>query len=49
MKLEQRHWTVGKGWTPAGPELAGAADLVFVIGETSLLKQINLLDQIQGV
>mgnify|MGYP001606160659 CR=1 FL=1 len=48
MKLEQRHWTVGKGWTPAGPELAGAADLVFVFGETSLLKQKNLLDQIQG-
>jgi hypothetical protein len=48
MKIEQTKWTEAKGWVPAQPgKLGDAAQLIFLFGSTSLLKQGRYLDTIK--
>lgn len=48
MKIEQTRWTKGKGWepTPLG-ELSNSAQLVFLFGSTSLLKDSSRIDLVR--
>jgi len=49
MHVTQRRWTAAQGWIPTPPEpAASAADLVFVFGATSLLRQPGALDPIRA-
>lgn len=48
MKIEQFRWTEGKGWEPAQPgELSNSAQLVFLFGSTSLLKDSSRIDLVR--
>ncbi len=48
MKTEQTRWTQGSGWKPTAPGwLGAAAQLVLLFGNTSVLKEQQLLDEIK--
>lgn len=47
MKIENRCWTQHKGWSEKHSELKDRANLIFVFGETNLLKQKSLLDDVK--
>jgi hypothetical protein len=49
MKIEQRHWTKSSGWNTAKSTLAADADLVFIFGETGLMKEENILQEIRSI
>src|SRR6185369_4712408 len=43
MKIEQRRWTQGLGWTPAAAgSFAGSSQLVLAFGATAVLRQPHL-------
>ncbi|MEW6055484.1 MAG: FIST N-terminal domain-containing protein [Bdellovibrionota bacterium] len=46
MKLEQCSWNKNSGWTQDSPSLSGKTDLVFIFGETSLLKKKALVTDV---
>ena len=48
MKVEQRNWTAGGGWTPATPgDLGDAAQLVLVFAATGLLRDLRHIQDIR--
>ena len=48
MKIEQKSWTKGEGWTAASPDyVAGSAQLVLVFGATAVLRREPLVDAIR--
>ncbi|HLE47991.1 MAG TPA: FIST N-terminal domain-containing protein [Candidatus Thermoplasmatota archaeon] len=48
MKIEQRQWRTGEGWTLAGKEvLSGKADLVLAFGGTGALDDDDALDALR--
>ena len=48
MKVEQRYWTSGRGWTPDAPgAIPGTAHLVFVFGATSILRNHDHIQRLQ--
>jgi hypothetical protein len=48
MKLEQRLWTRADKWKPSSAGLSANADLVLIFGETSLLKEGTLYEEIRA-
>lgn len=50
MKVEQARWTEGEGWLPITPgELSNSAQLVFLFGSTSLLKDKSKIDLVKEI
>ncbi len=50
MKLEQKRWNKNEKWSPSiKSSLADKAELVFIFGETSLLKEGNLLRELKEI
>ncbi len=48
MRIEQRQWTAGSGWSLQGPgNLAGSAQLVLVFGSTPILRNALLFDDLK--
>jgi hypothetical protein len=47
MKIEQRRWTKEKLWQPTSVELSKEANLVFIFGETSLIKEGSLIAEVR--
>jgi hypothetical protein len=47
MKIEQRQWIQGGRWEPSSVQIGNLANLVFIFGETSLLKESERLDEIR--
>ena len=48
MKVEQRQWSKQRGWEGQDTLAKGSANLVFVFGETSLLKNPELVGEVRA-
>jgi hypothetical protein len=46
MKIEQRKWTAGSGWTPASASVVANAQLVLMFGANAALKNNGLIEEI---